>query len=74
MILRYVDRFWFHSSKLNRCILLCNGKGGAKWHRDPTVPLEDKEITRFPHAILEVRFCFVLVFAVHAHISWQSFE
>ena len=30
-------------------------QGGAKWYRDPEKPLMDNEITRFPHAILEVK-------------------
>ena len=29
--------------------------GGAKWYRDPDKPLADNEITRFPHAVLEVK-------------------
>mmetsp|Transcript_3126 Transcript_3126/g.5136 ORF Transcript_3126/g.5136 Transcript_3126/m.5136 type:complete len:748 (-) Transcript_3126:127-2370(-) len=29
--------------------------GGAKWFRDPEKPLADNEITRFPHAVLEVK-------------------
>lgn len=29
--------------------------GGAKWFRDPEKPLADYEITRFPHAVLEVK-------------------
>jgi len=30
-------------------------QGGAKWFRDPEKPLMDNEITRFPHAVLEVK-------------------
>lgn len=29
--------------------------GGAKWYRDPDTQLAPHEITRFPHAILEVK-------------------
>lgn len=32
-----------------------NTQGGAKWFRDPDKPLLDNEITRFPHAVLEVK-------------------
>lgn len=32
-----------------------NTQGGAKWFRDPDKPLADNEITRFPHAVLEVK-------------------
>ncbi|KAL7472453.1 hypothetical protein ACHAXS_012788 [Conticribra weissflogii] len=32
-----------------------NTEGGAKWFRDPEKPLEPNEITRFPHAVLEVK-------------------
>eukprot|EP00578_Thalassiosira_sp_NH16_P025866 CAMPEP_0181087768 /NCGR_PEP_ID=MMETSP1071-20121207/6443_1 /TAXON_ID=35127 /ORGANISM="Thalassiosira sp., Strain NH16" /LENGTH=741 /DNA_ID=CAMNT_0023169667 /DNA_START=113 /DNA_END=2338 /DNA_ORIENTATION=- len=32
-----------------------NTQNGAKWFRDPDVSLADNEITRFPHAILEVK-------------------
>lgn len=32
-----------------------NTQGGAKWFRDPDKPLKDNEITRFPHAVLEVK-------------------
>jgi len=43
----------------NLCLISERGydtEGGAKWYRDPTVPLLDNEITRFPHAILEVSY------------------
>lgn len=28
---------------------------GCRWFRDPTVPLPRHELTRFPHAVLEVK-------------------
>jgi uncharacterized membrane protein YidH (DUF202 family) len=42
----------------NLCMISERGydtMGGAKWYRDPDKPLMDNEITRFPHAILEVK-------------------
>ncbi len=42
----------------NLCMISERGydtQGGAKWYRDPEKPLMDNEITRFPHAILEVK-------------------
>ena len=33
----------------------CASQGGKKWHRDPKKPLADNEVTRFPHAILDVK-------------------
>lgn len=37
-------------------ILYClDTEGGAKWYRDPTKQLQPNEITRFPHAVLEVK-------------------
>lgn len=42
----------------NLCLISERGydtEGGTKWYRDPTVPLLDNEITRFPHAVLEVK-------------------
>jgi len=42
----------------NLCMISERGydtEGGAKWYRDPEKPLLDNEITRFPHAILEVK-------------------
>jgi len=42
----------------NLCLISERGydnQGGAKWFRDPDKPLADNEITRFPHAILEVK-------------------
>jgi SPX domain protein involved in polyphosphate accumulation len=30
-------------------------EGGAKWFRDPEKQLAPNEITRFPHAVLEVK-------------------
>jgi uncharacterized membrane protein YidH (DUF202 family) len=42
----------------NLCMITERGydtEGGAKWYRDPEKPLLDNEITRFPHAILEVK-------------------
>ena len=29
--------------------------GGKRWHRDPDKPISDKDIIRFPHAILEIK-------------------
>jgi len=43
----------------NLCLISERGydtEGGTKWYRDPTVPLLDNEITRFPHAVLEVSY------------------
>ena len=43
----------------NLCLISERGydiEGGSKWYRDPNVPLLDNEITRFPHAILEVSY------------------
>ncbi|KAL7427352.1 hypothetical protein ACHAXM_000830 [Skeletonema potamos] len=42
----------------NLCMISERGydtMGGAKWFRDPEKPLADNEITRFPHAVLEVK-------------------
>jgi uncharacterized membrane protein YidH (DUF202 family) len=42
----------------NLCMISERGydtMGGAKWFRDPEKSLADNEITRFPHAILEVK-------------------
>ena len=42
----------------NLCMISERGydtEGGAKWYRDPEKPLMDNEITRFPHAVLEVK-------------------
>ena len=42
----------------NLCMISERGydtQGGAKWFRDPEKPLMDNEITRFPHAVLEVK-------------------
>lgn len=42
----------------NLCLISERGydtQGGEKWFRDPEKPLADNEITRFPHAILEVK-------------------
>lgn len=42
----------------NLCMISERGydtQGGAKWFRDPDKPLADNEITRFPHAVLEVK-------------------
>lgn len=42
----------------NLCLISERGydtQGGAKWFRDPDKPLADNEITRFPHAVLEVK-------------------
>mmetsp|Transcript_5442 Transcript_5442/g.12397 ORF Transcript_5442/g.12397 Transcript_5442/m.12397 type:complete len:755 (-) Transcript_5442:123-2387(-) len=42
----------------NLCMISERGydtQGGAKWFRDPEKPLADNEITRFPHAVLEVK-------------------
>lgn len=42
----------------NLCMISERGydtMGGAKWYRDPDKPLADNEITRFPHAVLEVK-------------------
>ena len=42
----------------NLCMISERGydtQGRAKWYRDPEKPLMDNEITRFPHAILEVK-------------------
>lgn len=42
----------------NLCLISERGyhtQGGVKWYRDPEKPLMDNEITRFPHAILEVK-------------------
>ena len=42
----------------NLCMISERGydiKGGKVWHRDPHKPLLNTEITRFPHAILEVK-------------------
>uniref|UniRef100_A0A7S2LN41 SPX domain-containing protein n=1 Tax=Leptocylindrus danicus TaxID=163516 RepID=A0A7S2LN41_9STRA len=42
----------------NLCMISERGydlEGGAKWHRDPTKPLKNTEIVRFPHAVLEVK-------------------
>jgi len=42
----------------NLCLISERGydtQGGAKWFRDPDKPLKDNEITRFPHAVLEVK-------------------
>ena len=42
----------------NLCLISERGydtQGGAKWFRDPDKSLKDNEITRFPHAVLEVK-------------------
>ncbi len=42
----------------NLCMISERGydtRGGAKWFRDPEKSLMDNEITRFPHAVLEVK-------------------
>lgn len=42
----------------NLCMISERGydlKGGKVWHRDPTKTLAPNEITRFPHAVLEVK-------------------
>merc|ERR1711957_61856 len=42
----------------NLCLISERGydtQGGEKWFRDPEKPLADNEITRFPHAVLEVK-------------------
>lgn len=42
----------------NLCMISERGydiKGGKVWHRDPSKTLDYTEITRFPHAILEVK-------------------
>jgi uncharacterized membrane protein YidH (DUF202 family) len=42
----------------NLCMISERGyniQGGKVWHRDPSKPLKSTEITRFPHAILEVK-------------------
>eukprot|EP01082_Thalassiosira_pseudonana_P005159 g4708.t1.1.5e174189 g4708 g4708.t1 contig16:117889-120802(-) len=42
----------------NLCMISERGydtEGGAKWFRDPEKQLADNEITRFPHAVLEVK-------------------
>eukprot|EP00956_Cyclotella_meneghiniana_P043464 scaffold271512_cov106-Cyclotella_meneghiniana.AAC.1 len=42
----------------NLCMISERGydtEGGAKWFRDPTKQLQPNEITRFPHAVLEVK-------------------
>lgn len=42
----------------NLCMISERGydlQGGTKWHRDPTKPLKNTEIVRFPHAVLEVK-------------------
>eukprot|EP00804_Cyclotella_cryptica_P028919 CCRYP_008471-RA/>CCRYP_008471-RA protein AED:0.27 eAED:0.27 QI:0/0.66/0.5/1/0.66/0.5/4/208/694 len=42
----------------NLCMISERGydtEGGAKWFRDPDKPLSPNEITRFPHAVLEVK-------------------
>jgi len=32
-----------------------NTEGGDRWHRDPNIPIDDTEIARFPHAVLEIK-------------------
>jgi len=42
----------------NLCMISERGydiKGGKVWHRDPHKPLLNTEITRFPHAVLEIK-------------------
>jgi len=42
----------------NLCMISERGydiQGGKVWHRDPSKPLKKTEITRFPHAVLEVK-------------------
>lgn len=42
----------------NLCMISERGydtEGGAKWFRDPEKQLADNEMTRFPHAVLEVK-------------------
>lgn len=31
------------------------GGAGGRWRRDPALPLPRTEVTRFPHAVLEVK-------------------
>lgn len=35
--------------------------GLSRWRRDPALPTPRTEITRFPHAVLEVRFCLLFM-------------
>ena len=42
----------------NLCMISERGydlEGGKRWHRDPSQPISNKEIARFPHAVLEVK-------------------
>lgn len=32
-------------------------QSGARWYRDPSLPVPLDEITRFPHAVLEIKLC-----------------
>ena len=42
----------------NLCMISERGydlENGKRWHRDPSVPIQNTEIARFPHAVLEVK-------------------
>jgi hypothetical protein len=42
----------------NLCMISERGydlENGKRWHRDPAVPIQNTEIARFPHAVLEVK-------------------
>mmetsp|Transcript_20195 Transcript_20195/g.42079 ORF Transcript_20195/g.42079 Transcript_20195/m.42079 type:complete len:726 (-) Transcript_20195:42-2219(-) len=42
----------------NLCMISERGydlEGGKRWHRDPSQPIKNTEIARFPHAVLEVK-------------------
>ncbi len=42
----------------NLCMISERGydlEGGARWHRDPSKPIKNTEIARFPHAVLEIK-------------------
>jgi len=42
----------------NLCMISERGyelEGGKRWHRDPEKPIDNNEIARFPHAVLEIK-------------------
>jgi SPX domain protein involved in polyphosphate accumulation len=39
----------------NLCMINDRDPGVGRWYRDPSKPFEKADITRFPHAILEVK-------------------
>lgn len=40
---------------MNECINECIYVSTCRWYRDPNLPISRTDITRFPHAVLEVK-------------------